>query len=284
LFELNAERYAQEAELRFALVRLNEHIDSVALYAGEGEEKQRLRAKLEDVLRVMRRIISASTSLTWITAGYGWLTLIAPILVAAPGYFGGKLSFGALMMAVGAFMQVQQALRWFIDNFGTIADWRATLLRIASFREAAAITDRLGVNESRIEFVEAPSGEFAIEDLQIAMPTGCAMLSERHVKISPGERVLIIGEPGSGKTILFRAIAGLWPWGTGRVMLPPLRGVMFIPHQPYVPLGTLRAALAYPSPETNYTDEQLVGALQRAGLIRLSSWLDRIARWDRELM
>src|SRR6516164_2646575 len=105
----------KEAELRFALVRLNEHIDSVALYGGEGEEKQRLRAKLEDVLHVMRRIIGASTSLTWITAGYGWLTIIAPILVAAPGYFGGKLSFGALMMAVGAFMQVQQSLRWFID-------------------------------------------------------------------------------------------------------------------------------------------------------------------------
>ena len=179
---------------------------------------------------------------------------------------------------------MQQALRWFIDNFSTIADWRATLLRIASFRQAAVTMDRLGANENRIEFVEAPSGEFAIEDLQIAMPTGCAMLSERHLKIAPGERVLIIGEPGSGKTILFRAIAGLWPWGTGRVTLPPLEGVMFIPHRPYVPLGTLRAALAYPSPETNYTDEQLVGALQCAGLVRLSSWLDSIARWDRELM
>jgi vitamin B12/bleomycin/antimicrobial peptide transport system ATP-binding/permease protein len=283
LIQLNSERYSREADLRFALVRLNEHIDSVALYGGEQDEKQRLTTELEDVLRVMRRIVSAATRLTWITAGYGWFTLIAPILVAAPGYFGGNLSFGALMMVVGAFIQVQQALRWFIDNFSTIADWRATLLRIASFRETVVTMDRLGATENRIEFVEARGGEFTFENLEIATPKGCITLSERHVEIAPGDRVLIVGDPGTGKTILFRAIAGLWPWGSGRVALPSSDGVMFIPRQPYVPLGTLRATLAYPSPETAYKDEELVAVLQCAGLNRLSSSLDRVARWDREL-
>jgi vitamin B12/bleomycin/antimicrobial peptide transport system ATP-binding/permease protein len=202
LFELNSERYAREADLRFALVRLNEHIDSVALYGGEENEKQRLTTTLEDVLHVMRRIVRAGTRLTWITAGYGWFSLIAPILVAAPGYFGGDFSFGALMMAVGAFIQVQQALRWFIDNFSTIADWRATLLRIANFRAAAGTMDRVGAAENRIKFVEAPGGKFTIENLEFATPTGCTSLSERHVEISRGERVLIVGEPGTGKTIL----------------------------------------------------------------------------------
>jgi vitamin B12/bleomycin/antimicrobial peptide transport system ATP-binding/permease protein len=283
LIQLNSERYAREAELRFALVRLNEHIDSVALYGGEQDEKQRLTTELEDVLRVMRRIVSAATRLTWITAGYGWFTLIAPILVAAPGYFGGNLSFGALMMVVGAFIQVQQALRWFIDNFSTIADWRATLLRIASFRATVVTMDRLGAAENRIEFVEAPAGTFTFENLEIATPKGSTTLSERHVEIAPGDRVLIVGDPGTGKTILFRAIAGLWPWGSGRIALPSSNGVMFIPRQPYVPLGTLRAALAYPSPQTAYKDEELVAVLQCAGLNRLSSSLDRVARWDREL-
>jgi vitamin B12/bleomycin/antimicrobial peptide transport system ATP-binding/permease protein len=187
------------------------------------------------------------------------------------------------MMVVGAFIQVQQALRWFIDNFSTIADWRATLLRIASFRETVVTMDRLGATENRIEFVEAPGGEFTFENLEIATPKGCITLSERHVEIAPGDRVLIVGDPGTGKTILFRAIAGLWPWGSGRVALPSSDGVMFIPRQPYVPLGTLRAALAYPSPETAYKDEELVAVLQCAGLNRLSSSLDRVARWDREL-
>jgi len=216
LIQLNAKRYAQEAELRYALVRLNDPIDSVALSSGEKDEKQHLTIEFEDVLRVMRRIVTASTRLVWITAGYGWFTIIAPLLVAAPGYFGGDLSFGELMMAVGAFVQVQQALRWFIDNFSTIADWRATLLRIASFRQTVLNMDRLGVAENQIELVQA-GDKMTLGDLEIATPTGCTKLSERHVEIEVGDRVLIVGEPGTGKTILFQAFAGLWPWGSGRV-------------------------------------------------------------------
>ncbi len=283
LIDLNSERYSREADLRFALVRLNEHADSVTLFGGEQDEKRRLTVELNHVLLVMRRIVSATTRLTWVTAGYGWFTIIAPILVAAPGYFGGDLSFGALMMVVGAFIQVQQALRWFIDNFSTIADWRATLLRIASFREAVVTMDRLSATGKRIEFVEALGGKLTFENLQVATPTGCTSLSERHVEIAPGEHVLIVGEPGTGKTILFRAIAGLWPWGSGRIALPSSHEVMFVPRQPYVPLGTLRATLAYPSPETAYKDEELVAVLQKASLDRLSSSLDRTARWEREL-
>jgi putative ATP-binding cassette transporter len=233
LIGLNANLKARLADFRFALVRANEHIDGVTLYGGEEDEKQRLTIELEKVLRVARRIVSASTRLTCITAGYGWFTIIAPMLVAAPGYFGGNLPFGTLMMVVGAFMQVQQALRWFIDNFSKIADWQATLLRIASFREMVLTMDRLGASENRIEFVEAAGGKISFENLEVATPTGCTALSERHVEIAPGERVLIIGEPGTGKTILFRAIAGLWPWGSGQIALPSSDGVMFVPRQPY---------------------------------------------------
>src|SRR5262245_14166600 len=121
LIQLQADRYAREAELRYALVRLNEHVDSVALQGGEADEKGRLNFELNRVLAVMQRIVGGLTRLTWVTAGYGWFTIIAPILVAAPGYFGGDLTFGAMMVTVGAFFQVQQSLRWFIDNFSTIA-------------------------------------------------------------------------------------------------------------------------------------------------------------------
>src|ERR1700726_945959 len=274
LIDLNSERYAREADLRFALVRLNEHTDSVTLSGGEEDEKKRLNIELEPVLDIMRRIVSATTRLTWITAGYGWFTLIAPILVAAPGYFGGDLTFGGLMMVVGAFIQVQGSLRWFIDNFSTLADWRATLLRIASFRQTVLTMDGLGATSNRIEFEQTKDGKFIFEHLEVATPTGCTSLSEQHVEIAPGEHVLIVGEAGTGKTMLFRALAGLWPWGGGRIALPSSGEVMFMPRQPYVPLGTLRAALAYPSPETTYKDEELVAVLESASLDRLSSSLD----------
>ncbi len=129
----NAERYAREADLRFSLVRVNEHVDDISLAAGEADEKRRIELHLANVLGATRRIVMGHTNLTWVTAGFGWVTLIAPILVAAPLYFTGKVSFGGLMMAAGAFTQAQSSLRWFIDNFSAIADWRATLLRVASF-------------------------------------------------------------------------------------------------------------------------------------------------------
>jgi putative ATP-binding cassette transporter len=283
LVQLNAARYAQEAELRFALVHLNEHMDSVSLYGGEEDEKQHLVSELKAVLRATWQIANATTRLTWITAGYGWSTLIAPILIAAPGYFSGHFSFGALMMAVGAFGQVQQSLRWVIDNYSTIADWRATLLRIGSFRTAILAMDRVGATEHQIDFVNTSGATFSFENLEVATPTGCTTLSEQHVEIAQGERVLIAGPQGIGKTIFFRAVAGLWPWGSGRVVLPSSGSVMFVSSQPYVPLGTLRAALAYPSPATAFGDEALVAALQSSGLHRLSSELDQIARWEREL-
>jgi vitamin B12/bleomycin/antimicrobial peptide transport system ATP-binding/permease protein len=134
LIPLNADRYAREAEFRFSLVYLNEHIEEFngdAIY-----QKPKLLADLRNVLRVWWRIVNASARLTFVTAGYGWFTTIAPILAAAPGYFRGNLTFGQLMMVAAAFCQVQTSLRWFIDNFGLIADWRATLLRIAEFRAA----------------------------------------------------------------------------------------------------------------------------------------------------
>jgi putative ATP-binding cassette transporter len=283
LVQLNAARYAQEAELRYALVHLSEHVDSISLYGGEEDEKQHLMGELNAVLRITWQIANATTRLTWITAGYGWSTIIAPILIAAPGYFSGHLSFGALMMAVGAFGQVQQSLRWFIDNFSTIADWRATLLRIASFRTAILAMDRVGATEHQIDFVNTSGSTFSFEDLQVATPNGCAMLSEQHIEVAQGERVLIAGAQGIGKTIFFRAIAGLWPWGSGRILLPSAQSVMFISSQPYVPLGTFRSAMAYPSPETAFKDEEIVTALQSSGLHRLSSELDKIARWEREL-
>jgi vitamin B12/bleomycin/antimicrobial peptide transport system ATP-binding/permease protein len=283
LISLDAERYAREANLRFSLVRVNERTEAIALYGGEMDEKDYLNHEFDQVLLVMRRLVSVIARLTWVTASYGWFTIVVPFIVAAPEYFAGSMSFGGLMMAVGAFNQVQQALRWFVDNFSTIADWRATLLRVASFRLALLEMDKVGGETGRIELVPTADDRLVFDQIGIASPTACMRLSERHVMISPGERVLIIGKRRGGKTGFFSAIAGLWPWGCGRILLPPTQTMMFISQQDYIPPGTLRGALAVPFQPSQFTSEKYIAALERMKLGRLASDLDRTARWEREL-
>ncbi|HYL17379.1 MAG TPA: ABC transporter ATP-binding protein/permease, partial [Burkholderiales bacterium] len=279
----NAERYAREADLRYSLVRVNEHVDAISLAGGEAHEARRLELDLAAVLSAMRRLVMGLTNLTWVTAGYGWLTLVAPLLVAAPLYFAGSISFGGLMMAAGAFTQVQSSLRWFVDNFSVIADWRATLLRVASFRRAMLVADALHDVSGRIALEEGAAGKMTMENLEIASPAGCTMLQEPKVEVNGGERILIVGEPGAGKTLLFRALAGLWPWGAGRITWPQGEAVAYMPRRPYLPPGTLREVLAYPLKVESFNGQKLTDALDRLGLRRLAPMLDLSRRWDREL-
>jgi putative ATP-binding cassette transporter len=284
LVQRNADRYAREADLRFSMMRVNEHIDSVALFRGEADEKRRIEVNLKAVLDATSRIIARITGLTWVTAGYGWFTIVAPILVAAPVYFAGNLSFGGLMMAVGAFNQVHNSLRWFIDNFSAIADWRATLLRIANFRSAVLKTDVLHTVESRIDFTEGDEpGKLRIENLEIASPTGCTMLEEKDVEIKAGERVLMVGDSGAGKTLLFRALSGLWLWGDGRISWPKGESILYMPRIPYMPPGTLREVLAYPAAVGDFKPEQFEDALKSTGLDDFIRRLDQQKRWDKKL-
>jgi len=283
LIDRNADRYAREADMRFSLVRVNEHIDAIALSGGEPDEARRIDMDFKGVLDATARLVTGLTNLTWITAGYGWFTLVAPILVAAPLYFAGNLTFGGLMLASGAFMQVQSSLRWFVDNFSTIADWRATLLRVAGFRRAVIDTDIMHNVEDRIAYATGPAGVFEVDDLKISSPSGCTLLQEKKVQIKRGERVLIVGESGTGKTLLFRALAGLWPWGSGTVTHPGDEEILYMPRTPYFPPGTLREVLAYPKPVSDFESKACSDALARVGLERLTSKLDSTERWDREL-
>ena len=168
LISLNAERYAREADFRFALVRVNDKVEGVTVCGGEADERARLQGVFSIVIAVAEQLVRAVTKLTWVTAGYGWFTIVAPILVAAPAYFNSGMTFGELMMLVGAFNQVQQSLRWFVDNFPSIADWRATLLRVASFRNT------LSTMPGQIEVAETADGCIRMDDLAIAAPSSPA--------------------------------------------------------------------------------------------------------------
>jgi putative ATP-binding cassette transporter len=283
LIPLNATRYAREADLRFSLVRVSECAEGIALYGGEADERRILNGTVEHVLAVMGRLAGGLARLTWVTSGYGWLGLIAPIVVAAPGYFGGGLSFGGLMMVIGAFNQVQQSLRWFVDEFHRIADWRATLLRVMALREALAAGEAADDGRARIALVDHAAERLALDHLTVALGGASAALDHARVEIAPGERVLIIGETSSDKSILFRAIAGLWPWGSGVIHLPPRHSMMFMPQRPYLPLGSLRGAVSYPAAPGRFDDAAVRAALMRVGLGHLVPALEHEQRWDKEL-
>lgn len=283
LIKINAERYAREADLRFGLVRISESAEGISLYGGEKDERRALNAPVTRVIDITRQLANGLARLTWITSGYGWLALIVPILVAAPGYFQGTLSFGGLMMVVGAFNHVQNALRWFVDNFPRIADWRATLLRVTAYRDSLQRLETMGEDAPRIERSESRDGALTMENVQVLLTNGRATLDEDVVHVKPGEHLAIVGDPGAGKSSLFRALAGLWPWGNGKLRMPSGSGMMFLPQRPYLPLGSIRGAVAYPSAPEQFSESDVKSVLERVQLDHLIPLLDQEERWDKSL-
>lgn len=284
LIARNAERYAREGELRFSLTRISEHLDGISLAGGESDEKRRVFQHLDEVLDATSRVILGLTNLTWVTAGFGWVTVIAPTLAAAPLYFSGKVSFGGLMMAAAAFTQAQSSLRWFVDNFSAIADWRATLLRVAGLRQVLRSDLEAQQRGSRIAYAEGEPGTLAIEGLEVRTWNGHDRLDADDIVVRAGQRLLILGTPGTEKTLLFRALAGLWPWGAGTVKRPAAEGVHYMPRgTPYLPRGTLAEALTYAMEPANHPKHKMVEALAVVGLQRLEPLLDKRGRWEREL-
>lgn len=283
LVGLNAERYGREADLRYGLMRISEHIDAITLANGEPDERRRVNIDLAKVLDAMRSLALGQTRLTWVTAGYGWVALVAPIGAAAPAYFSGSLSFGGLMVTVGAFNQVQSSLRWFIDNFSAIADWRATLLRVSSFRRAVAQDEEEQGNADRLQVVEGKPGHYRMDHVVVFIAHTSARLREESATIEAGEKIAIIGERRSGKTLFFRALAGLWSQGTGKVTRPKGEEITYMPRTPYLPPGSLGEVLAYPMPAQFFATGDYQKALDKVGLGELSTMLDQTKRWDREL-
>ena len=229
----------------------------------------------------MRHIANRLAGLTWVTGGYGWLAIIAPLLLAAPGYFGGSLTLGGLMMVVGGFYQVQTALRWYVDRFPAIAEWRAMLNRISSYRGALERLPAPGSKPTKIRY-ETGWHVISTEDLKVSW-NGDPPRGVVDIKIEPGERVLIEATPKSGKSTVHKVLAGLWSKGSGTVRVPSHETTLFLPQPPYLPMGSLHNALSYPDPADRFSGEDVKAALERVGLGGLAPSLDKVKRWDKEL-
>ncbi|MBB3594578.1 putative ATP-binding cassette transporter [Rhizobium sp. BK529] len=290
LVKLNADRFSKEAELRFALMHANENMPAITVAHGEENERKRINADISNVLSVIKRLAMANTNLTWVSAGYGWLVIVIPIIVAAPAYFSGGLTFGQLMVSVGAFNQVNTALRWYVANFGPIAEWRATLMRVTDFRQALQEMDDGFDVKDAIIYEETAPDTLTLKDIVIIAKLGediddCGgfRMRETDVTIKAGEKVMINGDHSVNRRLLFQAMAGLWPSGKGTMGLPPAADMLFIPQVAYIPGGSLREAIAFPEKPETYDNAAVEAALEAAGLHSLIARLDTKARWDKIL-
>ncbi|MDN3567438.1 ABC transporter ATP-binding protein/permease [Paeniroseomonas aquatica] len=282
----NIRRNEAESDHRFALVRLRESGEGVALIGGEADEERGLKRAFGQVSAAMLDLLRSERRLMWLTSAYGMLLTVFPVLVASPRYFAGAITLGVLMQISSAFGQVTSSLNWFVDNFPRIADWRSHVARVVELEETLDMADASEA-DSVIALHEAPPEEagatLAFRDLQIAQADGTLVIGEANAEIRPGERVLIVGESGTGKSTLFRAIAGLWPWGAGEIRIPGRASMMFMPQRPYLPLGSLHAAVAYPLPPRHFVQPAVEAALTRCGLAHLIPRLAEEERWDRIL-
>ncbi len=277
---LNFAKQRVEADFRFSLVRLRENTEGVALYRGEDEEKRGLLVRFEALAANWWLLMQRYKMLTALTAGYGQVASVFPIVVAAPRYFAGLVPLGALTQTAGAFGQVQGAMSWFVDSYADIASWRATVERLSTFHRAIEAA-RAAVGQGVHPGAGGESG-YALEGATLALPGGQALLEDADLVLRPGESVLVTGRSGSGKSTLFRALAGIWPFGRGAVRRP-LGSTLFLPQRPYIPLGTLRHAVCYPAPPDAHGDDAVRDALASVGLAGLAGRLDDEDNWSQRL-
>lgn len=275
---LNFMQQRYEADFRHHLVRVREYSESIALDAGQAVEHEHLDLRFSRVMSNYLQLLKKKKNLVGFTNFFGQAATVFPFVVAAPRFFSGAIALGQLMQVASAFSRVQDALSWFVENYATLAAWRATTDRLTSF-EAHLLSQGQSAVVERQDGVQAQS--LQTSDLSLDLPSGKTLLTHLQLQVEPGQSVLLQGPSGSGKSTLFRAFAGIWPFARGRVLMPA--DAMFIPQRPYFPDGSLRAALAYPQPAARYTDQQLQQALHQALLGHLVDRLDQEDAWTQKL-
>lgn len=284
--QLSERKNQAEAEFRYTLTRVRENGESIALLGGEEEERSGIDRTFAGVLARWALLTGQHMRTALVSQGSSLFAPVVPILLCAPKFLDGSMTLGQVMQAASAFAIVQGAFGWLVDNYPRLADWNASARRVASLMmsldglERAEQSDALG----RIEHADAKGDVMiSLNDLSVTLDDGTAVVNETEVAIEQGERVLVAGDSGSGKSTLVRAIAGLWPWGSGGVSFHPDKRLFMLPQRPYVPTGTLRRAVAYPGAADDWSPKQIKAVLDKVGLGHLKDRIEEEAPWDQTL-
>ena len=284
LVERVASKNEGEAQFRYELTRVRENSESIALINGAEDEGKRLNETFAVVADRWINVIRQHCQLTWLLNGNAFFAPILPVLLATPKYLAGELTLGSVMQLAAAFTAVLAALNWFADNFIRLAEWSASANRVDELYNALDEMDDDNARTASIVIENTSTGHVQLNNLSISHRDGRVVIDDADITVLPGERVLLGGESGSGKSTLIRAIAGLWPWGEGRIILPASAKLAFVPQRPYIPLGTLRDALAYPVVGSILSDARALAVLKDVGLFYLAPKLDIAEeRWDQTL-
>ena len=282
LVPINFDQQRFEADFRFHLVRFRENVEEVALSHGEARERQGAIERFHRVVGNFRRLVGAQRNLALVTTGLGQTNGTVPILVAAPGFFLGRLTLGDVMQVNIAYGQVSGALVWFVNAYQEIAQWRASIERLFLFSEEIDETCA-DLRRSEVRVEETQNTSLSLNDVHLELPDGRVLVDGANARVAPGERVVLVGPSGAGKSSILKAIAGIWPFGHGRIEVPVHGKKLFLPQRPYLPIGTLRAAVSYPAEEGAFPDARIREALTVLGLGHLAGRLDEDAHWNQTL-
>ncbi|TMH46344.1 MAG: ABC transporter ATP-binding protein/permease [Betaproteobacteria bacterium] len=282
LVKLNFNQQRFEADYRYALVRLRENSEGVALYKGEELELGNFRERFRHVIDNWWGIMRTRKQLNWFVSFFYQFSVPFPYLVAAPRYFSGAVGMGYIFQVGNSFTNVRSSLMWFIDAYTQLASWKATIDRLTSFSESLERV-KSEARELGGERAEAGGDTIGIEALQLALPQGQPLLASTSIQFRPGEDVLVTGPSGAGKSTFFRALAGIWPYWKGRLRLPQGGRLLFLPQKPYLPIGTLKRAVTYPADAGSFSDAEIADALRAVGLAQLANDLERAENWAQVL-
>ena len=279
LIGLNYDQQRYEADFRFSMVRVRENSESIAFYGGEEPEHVTFNERFQRVVTNFWGLMKRTKLLNFYVTGYGQLAIIVPILMVAPKYFEGNLQLGGLMQTISAFGRVQDALSYFVDAYSSIAQYMAVIRRLSGFTAHMEEAEELQDDFQR----EKTGTSLVLKHIKVDLPNGQPLLQDLSLEISTGDKLLIAGASGCGKSTLLRALAGIWPYGSGEITTPEKWRVMFLPQRPYLPLGSLRQAIYYPQPVPEQETEDIKALLNLFGVSHLADSLDKVDDWSRIL-
>lgn len=282
LVQLNFIQQRYEADFRFSMIRLRENAENVAFYRGEQQENTVFMERFKLLLGNFWKLVTKQKQLVWLNSGYSQIAIIFPFVAVMNRYLAKEITLGGLMQVSSAFGNVQGALSYFVDMYTSIAQWQAVVMRLTYFgrhmQEVSVDAERFHMDR----FAKADASSVQAENMQVQLPDGRVLLENINFNLQPGRNVLIKGVSGSGKSTLLRAIAGIWPYVRGKITLPDLQELMFIPQKPYLPLGTLRQALLYPGTK-QVSDADLIRLMEICQIGYLQDKLDIAADWSHVL-